>query len=792
MTILPKKEQKQHVLFEKDLNINPLFIGLLFTVLFSFNLYASDDPFDIDALSEMTLEEILDIKVVTPSRIDQSIVNSSANISVVTAQTIQTRGYQNLYEVLQDIPGFDFATFEDGGGEYPNHSVNRGIGGTPGNPKLLIMIDGVVQNHIAFNWSLLFGEEQIFADLDRIEIVQGPASALYGANAFSGIIHFITHAQQQKKHTAHQVRIAQNNTHSYQGAYGGQSNNMHYYLAGKIFKSDGDNGIGRHDPAGYFNNNPYPTVSAADYDANRQYILNSPSPYAGQMLPDGFNTEQKSWSARGAIEYIRPKTLIKGIEQVKLSGFYWQKEQGLGSYVPGYEYQARHSSFQSKHSAKQLNFDYTYRLDQNMKLSGNIWYRQNRQHPTTGFKYTYRFVDLVKSYHSRSAQHGIEKRLNWQLSDNDTLQLGARFIASDKMNQIVSLGQYQSQQVAATSSSWQYATAGDNPSLGQQQQYSVNRPNEQALYFNYDSKVNEQWSFSGGLRADHSDDYDTTINPRFGIVYQVPNQMFKHWNFKLLYGEAFREPSSFELSDEFRGNSQLEPEQIKTVELISQIGWQGKAHHALQSLTLQGSLYYSDMSNLITLVPNPMREGGAIYDNSADALIKGGSIQIDGQINHNWSFYTNANYGQGKNGKGVNNNQWQDIPHTAAFKLNWGVNWQDDAGKYLVNLRQNYVGQRAVPTSNGFYNDHAPSYTITNLNIGIKPIDFSGLKFKPYLTIKNLFDKQFAGVGRQAGSSIAQDYHPTNNINPAGFIPGYHPQPGRTIALTLTIDFNDI
>ena len=149
--------------------------------------FSSEDPYNIDDLSQMTLTEILDLKVVTPSRIDQSILNSTANITVITKHMIQTRGYQNLYEILQDIPGFDFATFEDGGGEYPNHSVNRGIGGTPGNPKLLVMVDGMVQNHIAFNWSQLFGEEQIFADLSRIEILQGPVSAVYGANAFSGI-----------------------------------------------------------------------------------------------------------------------------------------------------------------------------------------------------------------------------------------------------------------------------------------------------------------------------------------------------------------------------------------------------------------------------------------------------------------------------------------------------------------------------------------------------------------------------------------------------------------------------
>jgi outer membrane cobalamin receptor len=67
----------------------------------------------------------------------------------------------------------------------------------------------------------------------------------------------------------------------------------------------------------------------------------------------------------------------------------------------------------------------------------------------------------------------------------------------------------------------------------------------------------------------------------------VPNEVFTHWNLKFLYGEAFGEPSVFELTDEFRGNSHLVPEEIKTYEMISQFTqgnqnghWQAVEHTA--------------------------------------------------------------------------------------------------------------------------------------------------------------------------------------------------------------------
>ncbi len=211
-------------------NIVNIFLKKSMVLLFYFLSFLSPAALSADEgkeIFELSVEELMGIKVVTASRYEQDISSAAANVTVITREMVERRGYKNLVEILEDLPGFDFSTYEDGGGEYPVHGVNRGVGGDPGNTKLLIMIDNIIQNHISFNWSMGWGNQQIFHDLDRIEIIQGPGSALYGSNAFSGIIHFITRKKQRKNNEFYEAQwIGQHGTVGTDLGYGGNTNNF--------------------------------------------------------------------------------------------------------------------------------------------------------------------------------------------------------------------------------------------------------------------------------------------------------------------------------------------------------------------------------------------------------------------------------------------------------------------------------------------------------------------------------------------------------------------------------------
>jgi outer membrane receptor protein involved in Fe transport len=123
----------------------------------------------------------------------------------------------------------------------------------------------------------------------------------------------------------------------------------------------------------------------------------------------------------------------------------------------------------------------------------------------------------------------------------------------------------------------------------------------------------------------------------------------------------------------------------------------------------------------------------------------------------------------------------------AKDKINSGINWLAFNDLLNLNFRVNYVGERKVPSSNGYFTGNAPSYTKANMTLTLN--NLKKHRITPQLIIKNVFDEKYYGVGRQSGSSVASDYDPATNPNPPGFIPAYHPQPGRTVYLNVKMEF---
>ncbi|WP_196137369.1 TonB-dependent siderophore receptor [Aliikangiella sp. G2MR2-5] len=706
---------------------------------------------DTDYFS-LSLEELASIKVVTSSRREQTVDDSYANISVITKDMLDSRGYRNLIEVLQDLPGFDFSTFEDGGGEYPTHFLNRGIGGDNGNTRLLVMVDGFVQNHISFNWSQGLTDEQILQDIERIEVVQGPGSALYGAQAVSGIVHIIT--RKGYEGTQLKATVAENSSRTLEAFHGSSLAGINYQVAVKSHKSDGDSGNNRPDPGNYFHNNVYPNYLTQNYDENGNYVTNSPHPLAGRPIADGFNTSKDDKAVRLRVS--------KDNLQIGLN--YWDKKDGLGSYVVGYEYEATAEDFITHHSSTSVFIKNQFPLvEKKLSWKTDFWYRVDQQESDTGFRYTYRFPDLKKSYHSASSQIGFENQVDWQISENETAIFGLRFLGNRQTEQVVSLGRLQNGNASTTDAAWDIAASGEG--LYQPKVNEIFDESETAFYFLFESEINSQLSYSLGARYSDGSDYGSTTNPRAGVIYRPAND----WIIKALYGSAFRQPSLFELRDEFRGYEELKPEEIDSFEL--------ELTRKLSPISqAKLNLFYSNLEDSISLISDPSRAGGERYANVSSSKVRGLSGRFDLQPEENLNFYLNYFYQQGTD---VNGN-WGSLSHTAEHKLNVGINWQPFGNNFNFNLRGNIVGDRTTPITNQYFDGTAPGYEKFNLTLSWLDIyQIPGLSSQ--LIVKNIFDEDFYGIGRQAGSSDRSTYDPAVTADPPGFIPPYHPQPGRTI-----------
>ncbi|RYZ60252.1 MAG: TonB-dependent receptor [Proteobacteria bacterium] len=154
-------------------------VSLSLLAIFSNTAHAQESP--------TTLKEV----VVSASGFEQAIKEAPASISVITREELEEKRFNNLSEVLNDVEGIDVgaAAGKTGG-------LNISIRGMPSD-YTLILIDGRRQNSAGNITPNGFGETQSnfipsLSAIERIEIIRGPMSTLYGSDAMGGIVNIIT------------------------------------------------------------------------------------------------------------------------------------------------------------------------------------------------------------------------------------------------------------------------------------------------------------------------------------------------------------------------------------------------------------------------------------------------------------------------------------------------------------------------------------------------------------------------------------------------------------------------
>lgn len=183
------------------------------------------------AKAELSLESELLIfeevpTVVTAAKHEQPITESPVTISVITAEDIRRSGARDIQEILRRLPGIEVMVSK-------TSQIDVGVRGDNGTlyNRLLVMVDGrsVYQDFYGMTeWAYLeIGLEEI----KRIEVIRGPGSALYGANAFTGVINIITKTPKEMKGNI--ISAGAGNYHSAYGNYyhGGASDNLSYKVS---------------------------------------------------------------------------------------------------------------------------------------------------------------------------------------------------------------------------------------------------------------------------------------------------------------------------------------------------------------------------------------------------------------------------------------------------------------------------------------------------------------------------------------------------------------------------------
>lgn len=215
----------------KDCVMKPYIIVVLI-MIFTSHAYSQDTL--MNTFIDMSLEELLQVKVYSASRTEQSFLESSANVSVITSQQIALSGASSITDLLRYIPGLDvmsgFATGTDVAGRGLNQLENS---------KLLVMVNGQRVNNDftgAVKWLQI---PVMLHNIERIEILTSPLSSLYGANSFSALINIITKPIDKLNTIDFQTKIGQNNSQELWLGYGKSFSKLHIRYDANFSQSEG-------------------------------------------------------------------------------------------------------------------------------------------------------------------------------------------------------------------------------------------------------------------------------------------------------------------------------------------------------------------------------------------------------------------------------------------------------------------------------------------------------------------------------------------------------------------------
>lgn len=130
----------------------------------------------------------LDQVVVTAARTEEKQIDTNASVSVVTSKQIAQKHFNDVSEALRAVPGVVLGNYSASGQNYSSNKVFIN-----GSSNVVILVDGMRRNTNGVSGSAVnLGTLTDMASIERIEVLKGSASTLYGSDAQGGVINIIT------------------------------------------------------------------------------------------------------------------------------------------------------------------------------------------------------------------------------------------------------------------------------------------------------------------------------------------------------------------------------------------------------------------------------------------------------------------------------------------------------------------------------------------------------------------------------------------------------------------------
>jgi iron complex outermembrane receptor protein len=559
----------------------------------------------------------------------QLLSKAPAVASVITAKQIRDMGAKDIDQVLESVAGLHVSRRS---AAYNPKYLIRGIH-SDFNAQVLLLINGIpITNVYAGDRSNLWGGMPV-QNISRIEIIRGPGSAVYGADAFAGTINIITKTADEIDGVETGFSTGSFDTQHAWTLYGGEAGGWDIAFSMELLHTNG------HDE----------TV-----ESDLQSVFDGLLATNASLAPGGVNLGRKSVDSR--IDISKDKWRLR-------MGFQGRYDVESGSGVN----QALDPN--SKGESERFNLDLSYHnpeFSENWDVQGTFSFFQ------TGFK-TEDVHLLPAGAFGGLFPEGLigspevnERHYRYDMSafftgfENHNVRLGAGVHYID---------QYDIEETKNFTA---------NPPPLPPTPMALTKVSGAALFNREESRtvkyvsIQDEWDFATdwslttGLRYDHYSDFGETVNPRLALVWDTSYNLTT----KLLYGRAFRAPSFAEQFNQANpvavGNPDLDPEIINTYELAFDYTHSGDLSAGL-------NLFYYKMEDIIRFTPVAM--------NTGDQTGHGLELEFNWQVTPQTSI--NGNYALQRSKDEANDHDAGHAPEQQvylsvdhALPYDWQVNTQ--------------------------------------------------------------------------------------------------------------------
>lgn len=711
-----------------------------------------------ERLFNLDIEQLSNIPVNTVSNVNENLRDAPSTTIVLTRAQLAARGYRNLTQIFDDLPGMDVVR-PYGDVYFANYW--RGIHNNLGSPYLLLL-DGVVQNDLYYNNADIMAALSLSA-VDRIEIVYGPASVVYGANALAGVVNIITRheAIDEGFHSAGEVKT---------GSFGSR--------IGDVFASVGHKAWDASVSARY----DYGQVDdryTNDYEWTQDHYYADPQLWGGFSAYGNYG-QFNSAHRNSAVDFrLGWRDTVLTLQQFTLNS-------GFGSEYPADI--AQNFAWWGK-SADSISLSNKQAFSDKLFGKTLLRYRTNALHKPSDFLEAYNQPAIA----SQPTDSGIERVLRYSLwdisNDSTSVTQDLEWNASQqwKFNGGIKVEKKDLQKAARISYGPTVVAETANPASYDFPSQPLSDPvtgnrtttTDKGIYGLATWRIPKNFAdadthiLNAGIRVDDNSFYGSETSFRGGYVSHYGDFTAK----LMAIGESYQEPTPRALYSGWAGSGSdpdLDPETASTTEISFE--------YTQPEYSALISLYEMHMKNAIVNFSGGAANAGESRFNGVDMHLNRLVTLASGEWLRLWAYYSWLDTDVLNTMEGVNSPLGDTSPH----KLHLGLMLPLEE-RWQASIRSRYYSARKTVSSNPV--GEVKGYATADINLRYQVSAKEGLNVA--LSVENMFDKRYFHPGvRQADAGVLPGEFDQDGVwqGSDGYFNSLLPQEGRGIFLSLMWD----